>query len=187
MAREIALRQLTVRARTEAELRAALARRHVPTEAVDEVVERFSEVGLLDDVAYARDWVASGERRFKSRRSLAQELAAKGVDRETIDSALESRDAEVELEAARALGRKKAAATQGLDPAVRYRRLAGALARRGFLRRGGGCCGPRDPPGAADGDECRGGRSLGDRVLSQPCGMDVPGLACHLGASHDHR
>ncbi|MFZ1384198.1 MAG: regulatory protein RecX [Propionicimonas sp.] len=132
VAREIALRQLTVRARTEAELRAALARRHVPTEAVDEVVERFSEVGLLDDVAYARDWVASGERRFKSRRSLAQELAAKGVDRETIDSALESRDAEVELEAARALGRKKAAATQGLDPAVRYRRLAGALARRGF-------------------------------------------------------
>ncbi len=132
VAREIALRQLTVRARTEAELRAALARRNVPAEAVDEVVERFSGVGLLDDAAYARDWVAGGERRLKSRRSLAQELSAKGVDRETIEGALAGLDDEAELEVARALARRKAAATLGLDYSVRYRRLAGALARRGF-------------------------------------------------------
>lgn len=132
VAREIALRQLTVRARTEAELRAALTRRNVPTEAVDEVVERFSGVGLLDDAAFARDWVAGGERRLKSRRSLAQELSAKGVDRETIEGALAGLDDETELEVARALARRKAAATLGLDYSVRYRRLAGALARRGF-------------------------------------------------------
>lgn len=132
MAREIALRQLTVRARTEAELRTALARRNVPVEAVDEVVARFSDVGLLDDAAYARDWVAGGERRLKSRRSLTQELSAKGVDRETIEGALAGLDDEAELEVARALARRKAAATLGLDYSVRYRRLAGALARRGF-------------------------------------------------------
>lgn len=132
VAREIALRQLTVRARTEAELRTALARRNVPVEAVDEVVARFSDVGLLDDAAYARDWVAGGERRLKSRRSLAQELSAKGVDRETIEGALAGLDDEAELEVARALARRKAAATLGLDYSVRYRRLAGALARRGF-------------------------------------------------------
>lgn len=132
VAREIALRQLTVRARTEAELRTALARRNVPVEAVDEVVARFSDVGLLDDAAYARDWVAGGERRLKSRRSLTQELSAKGVDRETIEGALAGLDDEAELEVARALARRKAAATLGLDYSVRYRRLAGALARRGF-------------------------------------------------------
>lgn len=132
VAREIALRQLTVRARTEAELRAALTRRNVPTEAVDEVVERFSGVGLLDDAAYARDWVAGGERRLKGRRSLAQELSAKGVDRETIEGALAGLDDETELEVARTLARRKAAATLGLDYSVRYRRVAGALARRGF-------------------------------------------------------
>ncbi|MGB7961470.1 MAG: regulatory protein RecX [Propionicimonas sp.] len=132
VAREIALRQLTVRARTEAELRTALTRRNVPTDAVDEVVERFSGVGLLDDAAYARDWVAAGERRLKSRRSLAQELSAKGIDRETIEGALAGLDDETELEVARALARRKAAATLGLDYSVRCRRLAGALARRGF-------------------------------------------------------
>ena len=132
VAREIALRQLTVRARTKDELRRALARRHVPGEATDEVLERFEEVGLLDDAAYARDWVASAGRRLRSRRVLGQELAGKGIDREVIDEVMAEVSGDDEYAVALRVAERRLPGLAGLDPATRYRRLAGALARRGF-------------------------------------------------------
>jgi regulatory protein len=132
VAREIALRQLTVRSRTVAELRTALARRNVPPEAAEEVLARFGEVGLLDDAAFARDWVAAGPRRQRSRRVLADELKSKGVAADVVAEALDDLDPAAELEVARALARKRLPGLAGLEPQVRYRRLAGALARRGF-------------------------------------------------------
>lgn len=132
VAREIALRQLTVRARTKEELRRSLARRHVPDVAVDEVVERFQEVGLLDDAAFARDWVASAGRRLRSRRVLGQELADKGVDRELIDEAMAEVTPEDEYRVALRVAQRRLPGLEGLDRPARYRRLAGALARRGF-------------------------------------------------------
>ncbi len=132
VAREIALRQLTVRQRTRAELQAALARKNVPAEAADEVLDRFTEVGLLDDAAFARDWVAAGARRQRGRRVLAQELAQKGVAPELIDEALAGQEPGDDLEVALALARRKAGSLAGLDRQVRYRRLCGVLQRRGF-------------------------------------------------------
>lgn len=132
VAREIALRQLTVRQRTRAELKAALARKNVPAEAADEVIDRFTEVGLLDDAAFARDWVAAGARRQRGRRVLAQELAQKGVAPELIDEALAGQEPGDDLEVALALARRKARSLAGLDRQVRYRRLCGVLQRRGF-------------------------------------------------------
>ncbi len=132
VAREIALRQLTVRQRTRAELRAALARKNVPADAADEVLDRFTEVGLLDDAAFARDWVAAGVRRQRGRRVLAQELAQKGVARELIDEALAAQEPGGDLEAALTLARRRARSLAGLDRQVRYRRLVGVLQRRGF-------------------------------------------------------
>lgn len=131
-AREIALRQLTVRARTAAELRQAMARRKVPAEAADEVIARFTEVGLIDDAAFARDWVAAGSRRHRSRRALTQELRGKGVDPEFIQEAMNSTDPDQELEVARALAERKVATMRGLERPTAYRRLVGALSRRGF-------------------------------------------------------
>ena len=132
VAREIALRQLTVRARTRAELARALARKNVPEEVADSVLDRLTEVGLSDDAVFARDWLAAGGRRQKSRRVLLGELAEKGVDRELIDEAAGELEAERDYEVARGFAARKATALAGLEPAVRYRRLAGALARRGF-------------------------------------------------------
>ena len=132
VAREIALRQLTVRARTRAELARALARKNVPEEVADSVLDRLTEVGLIDDAVFARDWLAAGGRRQKSRRVLLGELAEKGVDRELIDEAAGELEAERDYEVARGFAARKATALAGLEPAVRYRRLAGALARRGF-------------------------------------------------------
>lgn len=132
VAREIALRQLTSRARTKEELRRSLARRHVPDEAADEVVERFQEVGLLDDAAYARDWVASAGRRLRSRRVLGQELAGKGVDREVIDEAMAEVTLEDEYSVALRIAQRRVPGLEGLERSTAYRRLAGALGRRGF-------------------------------------------------------
>ncbi len=132
VAREIALRQLTVRARTRVELARALARKHVPEDAAEVVLDRLEEVGLIDDAVFARDWLAAGGRRQKGRRVLLGELAEKGVDAELIAAAATELEAERDYEVASAFAARKAAGLAGLEPPVRYRRLAGALARRGF-------------------------------------------------------
>jgi regulatory protein len=132
VAKEIALRQLTVRARTRVELERALARKQVPEEVAVTVLDRLEEVGLVDDATFARDWLASGVRRQKSRRALLSELAEKGVDREVIDAAVDELDGDRDYAVARGFAERKATTLRGLEPQVRYRRLAGALARRGF-------------------------------------------------------
>lgn len=152
VAREIALRQLTVRQRTRSELQTAMARRNVPEEAAREVLDRFTEVGLLDDAAFARDWVATGARRMRGRRVLAQELTTKGVAPELIEEALAGTDPQDDREVALEFARRKLRGMAGLDRQVRYRRLAAALERRGFGR-GIIVDVVRQVLGEADGDE----------------------------------
>jgi regulatory protein len=132
VAREIALRQLTVRQRTRAELAQAMTRRNVPEAAARQVLDRFTEVGLLDDAAFARDWVAAGERRLRGGRVLASELAGKGVTDDLIEQALAERSDDADLDAARDLARRRLPGLARLDRQGRYRRLCGLLQRRGF-------------------------------------------------------
>lgn len=130
-AREIALRRLAVRARSRKELAADLARRDVPAEAAAEVLDRFTEVGLIDDAAFAAEWVESRGGRSGAGR-LKQELRQKGIADELIGEAIRARDDDADLTAARALVQRKAAAMGRLDYVVRERRLSAQLARRGF-------------------------------------------------------
>jgi len=132
VAREVVLRLLTTRARSRAELQDALRRRAVPPEAADEVLARFAELGLVDDASFAQAWVEGQQRRLRSSRILRQELVAKGVERAAIDEALEGLGEDADHQAARAFAEKRLRSMGGLEPEVRYRRLAGALARRGF-------------------------------------------------------
>jgi regulatory protein len=133
VARTIVLRKLAAKARTRHELRQALQARKVPSQASDAVLDRMEEVGLIDDAAFAVDWVTSRQqRRHLSAAVIRQELRRKGVDRDQIDAALDHVDASAEFEAAFALAERKAAAMHTLPRDVRYRRLAGSLARRGF-------------------------------------------------------
>lgn len=132
VARKILLDQLAGRARSRAELEQKLARRRVPEEVATRLLDRFEEVGLVDDAAFAQAWV-DGRRSAKGlgRRALAQELRRKGVDEETARAALDEVDSEDEAEAARMLVRRKLRSMRGLDKAVATRRLAGMLARKG--------------------------------------------------------
>ena len=105
----------------------------MPTEASEQVLDRLETVGLINDERLARDWVESRQaRRHLSRSALRSELQAKGIDRDDIDAALEQVSRDDELRAARALAGKKLDAMAGLGHDVKRRRVAGALARRGF-------------------------------------------------------
>jgi regulatory protein len=133
LAREIVLRKLAVQARTRVELERALQEREVPEEAAAAVLDRMTEVGLVDDVTFAHDWVSSRQqRRNLSKTALRRELQTKGVDRDVIDEALADVAGDDEHHAALDLARRRAAGMGGLAREVAYRRLGGVLARRGF-------------------------------------------------------
>lgn len=133
VARTVCLRMLTAAPRTRAELAEALAKRDVPDDVVDRVLDRFTEVGLIDDAAYADAWVRSRHAgRGLARRALAHELRRRGVDDELVQGAVEKLDPDEELATARALVARKLPGTRGLDRPRRIRRLAGMLARKGY-------------------------------------------------------
>ncbi|MEV4726112.1 regulatory protein RecX, partial [Micromonospora humida] len=132
LAREICLRQLAVRPRTRAELAGALAKKGISDEVSAQVLDRYDEVGIIDDAAFARAWVSSRHNgRGLARRALANELRQRGVDGEVASEALGELDEETEAQTARALVDRKLRTARGEPDAV-FRRLVGMLARKGY-------------------------------------------------------
>ncbi|MEV7965109.1 recombination regulator RecX [Sphaerisporangium sp. NPDC088356] len=133
VARAVCLRLLTMAPRTRAQLAEALRKRNIPDDAAESVLARFSDVGLIDDEAFAEAWVSSRHAgRGLARRALASELRKRGVDEDTVRDAVDRLDPDQELETARRLVERKLPGTRGLEPAARVRRLAGMLARKGY-------------------------------------------------------
>ena len=133
VARAILLDQLTGRARSRSELADKLAAKCVPEEVAARLLDRFEEVGLVDDAAFAREWTQSRQAsRGLARRALGAELRRKGVDAETISEALEEVSPDSETEAARGLVRRKLRSLGTVDDTVKLRRLVGMLARKGY-------------------------------------------------------
>jgi regulatory protein len=135
-ARALCLRLLTARARTRAELAGQLAKRGYPDDVSTRVLDRLADVGLVDDVDFAEQWVHS--RRVnagKGKRALAAELHTKGVDNDVITSVLSDINPDAERDRAEELVRKKLWRENLSDEAADARvtrRLVGMLARRGF-------------------------------------------------------
>ena len=133
VARKILLDQLTGQARTRSELAGKLAKKGVPDDLAARLLDRFEEVGLVDDEAFARSWVQSRQPgKGLARRALAQELRRKGVDDDVARAALDEVDPDDEVEAARTLVRRKLRTVARLDRDVAVRRLTGMLARKGY-------------------------------------------------------
>ena len=131
-AREICLNQLAARPRTRAELAKALTRKEISAEVIAEVLDRYDEVGIIDDAAFARAWVSSRHHgRGLARRALANELRQHGVDAEIASEALESLDEEAEAATARDLVDRKLRTATGTPEAI-FRRLVSMLARKGY-------------------------------------------------------
>jgi regulatory protein len=133
VARKILLDQLTGQARSRKELSDKLASRNVPDEIAIALLDRFEEVGLVDDEEFARSWIASRQPgKGLARRALAQELRRKGIDDEVARDALDEVDPADEEAAARALVRKKLRTLSRVDDTTATRRLVGMLARKGY-------------------------------------------------------
>lgn len=133
VARAIVLRALTASPRSRAELAARLARRRVPPETADVVLDRFEELGLVDDAAYADTVIRAQQAgRGLGRRALSAELARRGVPADLARLALEQVDDDAERRAATRLVAKRLPSLAGQPRAVAARRLAGMLARKGY-------------------------------------------------------
>lgn len=132
-ARTICLRLLDQRARTRSELADALRKKDVPDDAAAAVLDRFTEVGLIDDEALAAAYALAQHRdRGLAGRAVAAKLRRRGVDEQAVAAAVEPIDRDSEYAAAEALARKRLRSLGGLDPLVQARRLVGLLGRRGY-------------------------------------------------------
>ncbi|AKT52893.1 hypothetical protein ADJ73_14610 [Arsenicicoccus sp. oral taxon 190] len=127
------LRQLALAPRSRAQLETKLRQRGCPEEVMARVLDRMTEVGLVDDAAYAAMLVRSQQAtKGLATRALAHELRKKGIDKDLADAALDEVDPEEERRRARELVDKKLRTMGGLAVEVQTRRLAGMLARKGY-------------------------------------------------------
>ena len=115
VARTICLTLLTAAPRSRGELATALRKRRVPDEVATRVLDRLTDVNLIDDAAYAEAFVESRHRgRGLARSALRQELRRKGVDEAVASAAVETIDADDELAAAKALVDRRLPTTSGV-------------------------------------------------------------------------
>ena len=129
----MALRHLDRRAFGTVELKAVLVRKGADEDVVDGVLARLTAVGLLDDEAYAAALVEQRhEARHMSRRAVAVELRRRGLPSDVVESATDGLDDAADWQGAREAAQLRMRRLAGLDEATARRRLAGALARKGY-------------------------------------------------------
>ena len=149
---EAAARFLEARSRSIAEVRRRLGGAGYRSDLVEGAIVRMTELGLLDDEAFARTWVESRDRaRPRGERAIREELRLKGVDRDTIDLVIGERReraataADLAMEAgdtapasadrtaaARLVAKNARSLARVADPRQRRQRAYALLARHGF-------------------------------------------------------
>lgn len=132
-ARAIVLRALTGSPRTRGQLEHMLQQRGVSEQVSRGLLDRFTEVGLVDDAAFAHAWVkARITTKGLARPVLAQELDAKGVDPEVAHQALQQCEHVDQLRQARQLAQRRQRSCAHKPREVQTRRLVGHLQRKGY-------------------------------------------------------
>ncbi len=109
---------------TRADLRRKLRAKGCQLDTVECLLDRYEEIGLIDDRAYAVLFVDSHS--DWSVRRISDSLREKGVSRDLIACALE----EVEINE----DQRAAELVKGWRPSLEDRRIVGRLERRGFPR-----------------------------------------------------
>jgi regulatory protein len=135
--REAALKLLERTRRTRRDLERRLKEKDFDAATIAATLDRLTEVGLVDDVEYARAWLAGRwGRRPSGWRRLEQELRTKGVSQEDAEKArglLSDRGgAPDEVASAAKLAAQARKRYARLEPHVQRQRLYALLARRGY-------------------------------------------------------
>ena len=132
-ARNIVLRSLTRAPRTRQQLADLLAERGIAQDVAEHVLDRFTEVGLINDEQYAELYVRSRRTtRGLAPRVLAQELRQKGIDDSIVERLLADISPDDDRELAVDLVQRKLASTASLAPEKRTQRLVSMLVRKGY-------------------------------------------------------
>lgn len=125
-----AIRSLSYRARSEAEVRRKLRQRSFEADAIERAISRLRQQGLVDDQAFAHFWKDSRQSiRPRSGMMVKQELRQKGVSAEVAQGVASEVDDE---ESAFSAARKRALRLTALEWTDFQRLLGGYLRRRGF-------------------------------------------------------
>lgn len=121
-----ALRYAALRPRSEWELRDYLRRKGLDEPAAQQIIERLQGLGMVDDVAFARSWIAS-RRLLKaaSKRQLRLELRQKHVPADVIEQVI-GEDQTNDQESIKKLIEKKRKRYPDEQKLIQY------LARQGF-------------------------------------------------------
>ena len=131
--RQALLKLIERSGKSSGQLRAALIEKEFPVQLIDQMIDRFIEVGLIDDYTLAKNFTeVAVSRKAKAKSVIARELRAKYFPQDAIDAALAEIDTDSELEAAKALAESRYRQLLKLDPEVRTRRLSSFLMRKGY-------------------------------------------------------
>ncbi|MBF0478153.1 MAG: regulatory protein RecX [Candidatus Omnitrophica bacterium] len=126
-------RLLQYRPRTEYELRVKLKEKQFEIEVVDQVIEYFKKIGLVNDRDFAKAWVTSRLNKPFGAVRIKRELYEKGIDKETVGSVLQALSGEYdELPVIRSLVERKLAHSSRISPEKIKPRIYNFLLRRGF-------------------------------------------------------
>ncbi len=136
-AHRTALRCLELRSYARNDLARRLQRKGHPRHAVEAALERVAALGLLNDEAYARNYVQTRAARGRGPSRLIRDLLAMGVQRAVIDGAVAAQwpEGSDTTSMPRALATKRSAQLGALPRQTKRRRVLAYLARRGFSGR----------------------------------------------------
>jgi regulatory protein len=127
-----ALKLLTVRSRSRSELGDRLGRAGFSGEVIEKVDARLNELGLVDDLAFAKEWASQAiAGRGLSSQRIQRELATRGVPEAVTEEALPYGPGG-DFDRALGLARRRVLTYGGLPKPTAYRRLAGFLGQRGY-------------------------------------------------------
>lgn len=102
-------------------------------EMVEQLADKFVNLGLLNDTLYAEGQVNSMRRKGMSRRAIINKMRMKGIDFEQVEEALKQIDNEnTEYESALKLARKKKIGPFFIGEEQNIKKSLGILARAGF-------------------------------------------------------
>ncbi len=132
-AKQVLLRRLSNAPRTRKELAKDLKDKDISDEVANVALDRFEEVGLINDQALASNYVSSQhERKGLGKNALRQQLRAKGVSDDVALEAISQISDDQEFQAAFSLACKKIRSLQKDDAKTQLRKIVGVLARKGY-------------------------------------------------------
>ncbi|MBU1087740.1 MAG: recombination regulator RecX [Candidatus Omnitrophica bacterium] len=128
-----AFRLLKFRIRSKKEMENRLKQKNFSSLIIREVLDFLSDLGYLDDLAFARSWIINRRQlKPRSKRLITYELRQKGIDSDIIEQAFGLLGNDSDFETAQELAKRKYEKLKQLSAQTAKQRLIGFLERKGF-------------------------------------------------------